>query len=100
MQELKYNELETRASAELEQEFSALERKLMARQMIHREIEEMKKTGEAHSLSDEEVRLLTAFRRFKAQCKAGNVFKWQTRPAEGVTLHTDTSLISDPQEVR
>jgi hypothetical protein len=98
MQEAKFSELEARASLAVEEQVTSLERKLMARQQVQREIEHMKAVGEAYELSDEETRMLTAFRRFKSSCKAGAVFSWQTRPTEGVTVHADTSLIRDPQE--
>jgi histidinol dehydrogenase len=70
-----------------------------ARNAVDKRLAEMVETGEANILTDEEERLLRSFRRFKATCKPGAVFKWQTRPVEGVTIHEDTSLIRDPQEV-
>jgi DNA transposition AAA+ family ATPase len=88
----KYNELEQRASliAELDAELDPI-RKLEARDRIHSAIEEMKEEGKALVLTDEEERILRAFRRFKNGCKPGGVFKWQTRPVE-------TGLVRDPQE--
>jgi hypothetical protein len=100
MEARKFEELETRASAVAEDDRFPLMRKLEARMAVQREIAAMKAAGEAHELSEEEVRLLMEFRRFKGRCKPGQLFQWQTRPAEGVTLHTDTSLIHDPQGVR
>ena len=99
MQEQKYEELETRASAEFESKLAKLEQKLQARRVVELEIEAMKAEGKAHEISDEEIRMIRSLRRFKATCKPGDVFRWQTRPVEGVTIHEDTSLIRDPQEV-
>lgn len=59
----------------------------------------MVESGRAHLVSDEEERLLKAFRRFKIGCKPGAVFKWQTHPEAGVIIVQETGLISDPQEV-
>lgn len=96
MQEQKYNELEDRASS-----ISEIDeiRKLEARSRIHQEIELMKEEGKALVLTEEEERMLRSFRRYKRGCKPGAVFKWQTRPAEGVEIITETGLVRDPQEV-
>ena len=96
MQEQKYNELEDRAS--LSAEVDTI-RMLEARARVHREIEAMKEEGKALVLTDEEERLLHSFRRFQRGCKPGAVFKWQTRPVEGVEIITETGLVRDPQEV-
>jgi hypothetical protein len=99
MEGTKFEQLESNLSAEIERRATTLERKLEAQILAAREVERMKAEGEAHEISDEEVRMIRALRRFKARCKPGGVFKWQTRPIEGVTIHEDTSLIQDPQEV-
>jgi hypothetical protein len=96
LQDQKYCELEDRAS--LVAETDAM-KKLEARARVAAEIERMKEEGKALVLSDEEERMLRSFRSFKKQCRAGSVFKWQTRPPEGVTLTTETGLITDPQNV-
>lgn len=96
MQDMKYAELEDRAS--LIAEMDAI-KKLEARARVAAEIERMKEEGKALVLTDEEERMLREFRKFKEQCKPGAVFKWQTRPPEGVTLATETGLVTDPQNV-
>lgn len=66
---------------------------------VRHEIEQMKAEGKALELSDEEERLLIAFRRFKLRMrKDGEVFTWQTRKPEGVQLVTDTAEIVAPNE--
>lgn len=97
MQEQKYNELETRASETAE--LDAI-KKLEARARIHQEIELMKEEGKALVLTDEEERMLRAFRRFKLRMrKQGEVFTWQTRMPEGVQIVEETANVVDPSEV-
>jgi hypothetical protein len=59
----------------------------------------MKAEGKALELSDEEIDLLRAFRRFKIRLrKDGEVFRWQTRKPEGVQLVEDTAEVILPAE--
>jgi hypothetical protein len=76
-------------------------RNTSAKQAIAKEMTEMVETGEVNILTDEEERMLRSLRRFKATCKPGSIFKWQTRPTEGVTIHPGNApaMIHDPQEV-
>lgn len=96
MNSQRFDELENRASRiggsdEL--------RQLEARSRVRAEIETMKATGEAYELTEEEERMLHAFRRFKLRLrKNGQVFTWQTRMPEGVQLVTDTAEIVTPSE--
>jgi hypothetical protein len=99
MESQKFETLETNLSAELERRATTLERKLEAQRIAAMEVERMKAAGEAHEITNEEIRMIQELRKFKATCKPGAIFKWQTRPLEGVTIHTDTSLIRDPQNV-
>ena len=100
MESQKFENLITDSAEALEHRQSTLAKKLEARAIIAAQVEAMKQAGEAYELSKEEIRMLQSFRSFKATCKPGELFKWQTRPVEGVTIHTDTGLIQDPQEVR
>ena len=96
MQEQKYSELEERASAIGE---SDLIKKMEARFRIAQEIEAMRAEGKALTLSDEEIEMLQAFRRFKLRMqKDGEVFTWQTRKPEGVQLVEETAQIVHPNE--
>lgn len=105
MQEQKYNELEERATRMTEEAIpadvpNAMLRKLEARSRIHQEIEAMRTEGKALSLTDEEIDLLTAFRRFKLRMrKDGEVFTWQSRMPEGVQIVQETANIIHPSEV-
>lgn len=98
MQEMKYAELESRAlDCVAEQDFV---RKMEARSHIFGELQKMKDEGKAITLSDEEMSLLSSFRRFKLRMrKDGEVFTWQSRKPEGVQLAEETANILHPQEV-
>jgi len=97
MQEMKYNELEARAS--LTAELDSV-KKLEARSRVRDVIDQMRASGEALTLSDEEERMLWAFRRFKLRMKKnGEVFTWQTAKPEGVQNVQETAEIIHPSEV-
>ncbi len=85
MQEHKFEELETRASASAE--LDAI-KTLEARSRIRHEIERMKAEGEAMQLTDEE-----------RMTKHGQVFTWQSRMPEGVQIVEETALVAHPSEV-
>jgi hypothetical protein len=101
MQERKFEELEDRATATFEKaERSDHVKQLEARARIAQEIEKMREEGKALTLSDEEFDLLKSFRRFKLRMKKnGEVFKWQTRLPDNVTIAEETGQIVHPQEV-
>lgn len=97
-----YSNLKNAATAELfttkDQDQSAGAKKAIAKELLR-----MTEAQEVNILSDEEERMLRAFRRFKLGCRPGSVFKWQTVPTpaeDRPVIHTDTALIQDPQEVR
>lgn len=100
MQQEQYNELNERSAELLERNALTLEAALAAKQKVTSVLEAMKSEDKILMLTEEEERMLRAFRAFQSGCKPGAVFKWQTRPAEpGVVLAQDTGLIRDPQEV-
>lgn len=70
----------------------------VARKAIEQKIEEMKKDDRVFEMTDEEVRLLKAFRQFKRLRSCGT-FSWQILPDYGIVLPGDGSLIRDPQDV-
>lgn len=74
-------------------------KKLEAKSRVHGELEAMKAEGKAIELSDEEVKLLQSFRRFRLRMrKTSEMFTWQTRKPEGVVLVEETALIVSPEE--
>jgi hypothetical protein len=92
----RFEELQTSAVAEL-----VTDKVKNARDAVGKRLTEMVESGEANILTDEEERMIRSLRRFKATCKPGAVFRWQTRPAEGVTITPENApvMIYDPQEV-
>jgi len=97
LQDLKYQELEDRAADYGPQEAML---QLEARARVISEIEKMRSEGKALTLSDEEMEMLAAFRRFKLRMrKDGEVFTWQTRRPEGVQIVEETAEIVHPSEV-
>lgn len=97
MQERYFSELEQRAAGA---SFRDQVEQLEAQARVRDQIDAMRAEGKALELSEEEVRLLESFRRFKLRMrKDGEVFKWQTRRPEGVQVVGDTALIVAPEEV-
>ena len=94
------DKVEQRSSASLNEIYAQMGQQT-ARSVIHQQIENLKATGKVLILSEEEERLLASFRRFKATCKkAGEVFKWQTKPDKEVVIEAPQRvLIYDPAEV-
>ena len=98
MEERKYSELEDRAS--FTAELDAI-KKLEARARVHQEIELMRGEGKALTLTDEEISMLQAFRRFKLRMrKPMEVFNWSTNRPDGVQLVDETAEIVHPSESR
>ena len=95
------DDLKTQAARNLQS--GSLLSRAEARRSIANELEEKLKLDEIKILSAEEERMLSSFRRFKAKCKPGAVFKWQTRPREEdgslATAPEELALIEDPQDV-
>jgi hypothetical protein len=108
MEDQKYNTLTNRSSdamaaAESRHLSAAMRdqiRKLEARAIINAEIEDMRSRGEALTLTEEEIKMLESFRRFKLRMRRdGECFTWQTRRPEGVQLAADTAEIVHPNEL-
>jgi len=96
MQEQKFSELEKRASAAVKLDDIL---RLEAGIRVREEIEKMRSTGEAVALSDEEMGLLQAFRRFKLRMRSQEeTFTWRTNRPEGVQLVEETAEIVHPTE--
>lgn len=78
-------------------------RRELAAETVRAELAQMEAAGRVLQLTEEEIRLLRAFRRFKSTLKkAGKCFRWQTVPLEADVLLVDGSQsihIIDPQDV-
>jgi hypothetical protein len=98
MQERKFEELEDRATDHSLPADSL--KQLESRARVVHEIEAMIAEKKAFKLSDEEMDMLTSFRRFKLRMrKNGEVFKWQSRIPDGVQIAEETGQIVHPQEI-
>lgn len=94
----KFPELERRSASSLADKFGAM--KEHAEHVIAEKVQEMKASGEAHELTDDEEAMLIAYKRFYAKSKPGSVFQWRTpRVQQGIVTPTTVSLILHPQEV-
>lgn len=101
MQEAYREELETRATAEMEEQQRSLMAKLQSASAIRRQLEEMAGEGKVNFMSDEECALLHNFRRFKAGLSAGKrgAFLFRTWPDERVIVPgNEVSLVEAPEE--
>lgn len=101
MQEKPYrDELETRASAEMERlQQDRLTAMLQSRSAIRQQIEAMAGEGKVNFMSDEEVALLHNFRRFKAGLARGKrgTFQFKTFPDErAIVPGSEVSLVHAP----
>lgn len=99
MQQDEFDALTTRSAQTLEETEELLSRKLRAQDVIRTELEAMRSEDKILMLTDEEERLLRAFRAFKLRTKPGGVFRWQTRPDSEVVIAQETGLVQDPCEV-
>lgn len=100
MQEAYREELETRATAEMESRQKGLTEMLQARSSIRKQVEEMAGEGKVNFMSDEECALLHNFRRFKAGLSAGKrgTFLFRTWPDERVIVPgNEVSLVEAPE---
>ena len=94
-----FEKLEKSSATTLVDRFAALREQ--AEQVVAERVEALKATGDAIELSDEEIRMIRAYRRFVSRTKPGGVFSWRSRDATENKIVTpgDVSIILDPQEV-
>lgn len=107
MNEQTYQDTSSRASDILTEAmpegFNRKMRRELAAETVRAEMAAMEAAGKVLQLTDEEIRMLRSFRRFRSiTTKPGAVFKWQTRPSEVDALVVEAGesvLIFDPQDV-
>lgn len=94
----KLDHVQNDAADSLASKFEAM--KEHAEHFIHRKMEGMVDEGEAFALTDDEERLLTAYRGFKSRSMPGAVFSWTT-PTDSaeIVVPATPSLIHDPRDV-
>jgi hypothetical protein len=67
----------------LPDDFNRKLRRELAEETVRAEMAQMEAAGRVLQLTDEEIRLLYSFRRFKSNVKKiGEVFRWQTTPTD------------------
>lgn len=93
----KFERLVENAGGELAAKFDMLREK--AECFVHKQVEEMKQRGEAVELGEDELRLLKAYRAFKARSQPGAVFSWSTPVDSAIVVPSEPCLIVDPREV-
>ena len=97
MESEKFPQLIREAGASLADKIGALTEH--AEHFIAKQVEVMKERGDAVELGEDELRLLKAYRGFKARNPANAVFSWRTPDEPGIVLPEAPSLIVDPREV-
>lgn len=106
MQERTLDELGESSSARLEEVFRQKSelKALEADAVIRQRLEEMKGDGSVLMLSEDEERMLRAYRSFRLRSKYGDIFKWrchgkaETVAGEEIEAARETGLIVDPRE--
>lgn len=97
MQNDKFPELIAAAGGNMADRLGAMREH--AEHFIAKQVEAMKESGQAVELGDDELRLLKAYRAFKARSAPGTVFAWTTPNDGGIVLPPDLpSLLVDPRE--
>jgi hypothetical protein len=104
MQTEKFDELENRTVRIITgtEKFAAqmdFVKQMEARALVSDQIEAMKAEGKALELSDEEIKLLEGFRRFKLRMRRDQeIFQWIADRPAGVEAAADTAEIVTPAE--
>ena len=102
MNQQTYDDVQDDASKRLEEQFpDSLTQKLQAAKQIEESLTEMTDQGRVLKLTDEEERMLLAFRQFKCVLIAGRTakFRWKTRASPGEIIQPPAkALIVDPQD--
>lgn len=97
-----YHEAVAESTLELRERIEGLSKR-QAETLVQEQLNNMTRDGRAVLMSDEEDRMIRAFRSFKSKCRRqGEVFKWQTGPSitveQMIVDPAETSLLHDPAE--
>ena len=74
-------------------------RHLMAKAFADDVIQDRVDTGEVIELTDDEQRLLKAYRSFLCRAQQEDVFKWRPPKQDGIVIAQDPVLIRDAQDL-
>jgi hypothetical protein len=106
MEQRTYEQLGDTSSERLEEVFRQRSeiKALEADAVIRQRLEEMKGDGSVLMLSEDEERMLRAYRFFRLRSKYGDVFKWRCHGKDAaisgaaIEAHRETGLVIDPRE--
>ena len=70
-----------------------------AEHFASQQVESMIERGDAIELSDDEIDMVKAYRRFDARSAPGSMFQWRTSPKESIVIPDEPSLLVHPREV-
>ena len=71
----------------------------IAEHFVEQELTQRVDKGFVLQLSEDEERLLKAYRSFVARSPGGEAFKWHPPKPEGIVVPAEPSLLVDPREV-
>ena|SRR3990167_9845135 len=96
MQPEKYDQAIENVGSRLSDQLNILREK--AEFLIAEEFEVAKERGDAVELGEDELRLLKAYRSFKARSPSNSVFLWRTPVEWSFAVPVEFSLLVDPRE--
>jgi len=67
--------------------------------LVAEQLEVMKEEGSVLEMSEDEIDLIKAYRRFKERSKPGSVFGWKSPIDSKIVIPNQVSLLVDPREV-
>lgn len=94
----KFDEVRSKVADELREKLGTL--KEHAEHFAHQQLDEMVEKEDAYALTEDEERMLKAYRRFLARANPNQkVFKWKIPKEQGIVVPPEPSLIQDPSDL-
>ena len=97
MQMERFNEMKLSAVEQLAKDTSCLREH--AEQVVMEKTQDLIDKGQAYELSDDEERMLIAYRKFIATSKPGAIFSWESTSEVVIVLPPAAALLLDPRDV-
>lgn len=70
-----------------------------AKHFAHRVIAKKIDTGKVLELTEDEIRMIKAYRQFVARSQPGKKFKWLTSNEQNIVIPPDAAFFQDPRDV-
>lgn len=70
-----------------------------AEHFAHQAIAKKLDTGEVLELTEDEIRMIKAYRQFAARNQPGKRFKWLTSNEQDIVIPPDPAFLQDPRDV-